>query len=1305
MRRRGTSDGFTALRVEGAILPSNFLVENVATQKAEHQKASDYGLSKSFALRDEIARCWSMALDLFEVYESQRHRAMHGINGVGLRDWPIPLLRKVLGYEDLETTRTVQIEERFYPLTHRVCAGTVPMLLTTWNYGLDRTNRQFGHEGRREAPHSLMQEFLNAEDKCLWGIVSNGLKLRLLRDNVSLTRPAFIEADLATMFREGLYSDFAALWLVVHASRLRPVDGQGSSCILETWRTQAHDAGERALDQMRTGVTEALRQLGNGFLQHESNRELRERINAGELRSESYYEQLLRMVYRLLFLFTTEERDLLHSPEAGNGPRRIYQDGYSLARLRERALQRRHYDRHGDLWDGLRIVFRALRRGEPALGLPALGGLFDEGHCPDLDGSAVANRNLLETVRSLSYFHQKSVLVRINYRDMGTEELGSVYESLLELNPVIDVARRPWRFKFSGDDSANGGKGYARKLTGSYYTPADLVRELIRSALEPVLKQAVRDGRHDPRKAILDLRVIDPACGSGHFLLAAARRMASELASLEAGFDAPDESTRRTAFREVVQNCIYGVDRNPLAVELCRTALWIEAVEPGKPLTFLDPHIQHGNSLIGILDPDVMKEGIPTKAYTPLTGDDRKVCTALRKRNKQSGRAVQGDLFDEDSLEDMATAQADFDHLPEDTIEEIARKREAWNEARSTERHSPEKLKANLFTGAFFVGKTRDTARTVPVTEDLNREAKGIIGRPGVEGRAADCARRHGFFHWHTAFAEVMGRGGGFDVVLSNPPWERIKLQEKEFFATRSPRIANARIKAERQRLIDALAGSDASSADRALHREFHAARREAEAASQFLRGSGRFRLTNYGDINTYAVFAETCLDLLHERGRAGVIVPTGIATDYSTKRFFQSIVRNRRLASLFDFENREGLFNGVHRSYKFCLLTLCGDIRRASYIFFATKTAHLRDERRRFELTRGDIQLMNPNTRTAPVFRSNADARIARKIYSNVPVLIDDNSSDAGNPWGIRFMRMFDMTNDSRLFRTYRQLAAIGARLEGGDWADTDGNTWVPLVEAKMIHQFDHRWATYDKDGKTSRLVTETEKANPRFKPLPRYYVPKAEVQKRLRTVGWNRGWLAGWRGIARATDERTLIATVLPQYGVGNSLSLLLCSDDIPTDMIALLIGNFSSLVLDFIARLKIGGANLNYFLIQQLPVVPPESYTRQDKEYLLPRICCLFNLTQFTKYSSPPHSFRNRELIGAEIDAYFARMYGLNIDDIRYIVDPTLVHEVNYPSESFRALKSRELNDYGEYRTMRLTLSAWDDLKRARPIKSFH
>ena len=305
MARTRRSHGFTALRIEGGILPPEFL-QNIAALEAPRQTGADYGLSKSLALKEELARYWRIANDLYTRYSERCARQDLIARQVGVDEWLVPLLRSLLGYDDLTTSNSVTLGDQVFKLTHHACGEAVPLLLVTRDFNLDKADPRFGYEGRRQAPHGLMQEYLNAEDGSLWGIVSNGSKLRILRDNPSLTRPSYIEADLDLVFTEELYPDFAALWLAGHASRLKPLDGKPSSCIIETWRANAHETGERALENLRDGVTEALRQIGNGFLQHADNDELRAKLEDGTLSREHYFQQLLGLVYRLLFLFAAE---------------------------------------------------------------------------------------------------------------------------------------------------------------------------------------------------------------------------------------------------------------------------------------------------------------------------------------------------------------------------------------------------------------------------------------------------------------------------------------------------------------------------------------------------------------------------------------------------------------------------------------------------------------------------------------------------------------------------------------------------------------------------------------------------------------------------------------------------------------------------------------------------------------------------------------------------------------------------------------------------------------------------------------
>jgi hypothetical protein len=361
-----------------------------------------------------------------------------------------------------------------------------------------------------------------------------------------------------------------------------------------------------------------------------------------------------------------------------------------------------------------------------------------------------------------------------------------------------------------------------------------------------------------------------------------------------------------------------------------------------------------------------------------------------------------------------------------------------------------------------------------------------------------EMAGEYQFFHWRLAFPEVFTQGG-FDVVLANPPWERIKLQEQEFFATRSPEIADAANAAARTRLIQALQSEGASPVDQRLYRDFISAKRGAEGASLFAHDSGRFPLTGVGDVNLYALFAESITQLIGERGRAGFITPAGIATDDSTKAFFDFVSSNGRLDSLIAFENEGFIFPGVHHSYRFCLVLLRARAELgnpAKLMFFLRQVQHIRDERRCFSLTPDDFSLLNPNTRTCPVFRSQADAELTKKIYRRVPVLIDEGKGAAGNPWGISFMAMMHMSNDSGLFRTAAQLLEAGAEREGSNWRDAEGALWVPLYEAKMVHQFDHRWATYEDNGTDSRDMTEAEKCDPGSSAKPRYWIKQINVE-----------------------------------------------------------------------------------------------------------------------------------------------------------------------------------------------------------------
>jgi len=1194
---------FEALTVEGGLI-SPAMLARIAAHQADGQTEADYGVPKGLTLRDEIARYFRIGQALFASLAASETPS-HAATVKFIEE----LLRDVFGFADLKRVGSRTLGDRQFAVTLEGLSGRVPIVVVPPSDELDRPSEHLPTDGRKRSAASAIQDWLNASEECRWGLCSNGFRLRLVRDNQSLTRPAFIEADLRTIFEEENFADFTALWLLVHASRFGRPGTSPADCALERWREAGQKEGVAARDRLRDGVEAALLSFGNGFLAHPDNGPLREKLHSGALPLSDYFGQLLRLVYRLIFLLAAEDRDLLHPPGTSAIARKLYAQGYSLASLREAAVRRVAWDRHHDRWEGLKITFAALMRGEKRLGLPALDGLFAPGTLPDLENLKLANRALMEAIYRLAWLKDDSGLVPVNWRDMETEELGSVYESLLELTPQLNGGGRQFKFAEGGE-----AKGHARKTTGSYYTPDSLVQALLDSALDPVLdrieaeagNQAVgsrqpaverREARNastaesrlpTAEDALLGVRVLDPACGSGHFLLAAARRIATRLAQARTqGLASPADY--RHALRDVVRACIHGVDRNPMAVELTKAALWIETVEPGKPLGFLDANIRCGDSLFGVFDLKALADGIPDAAYKPLAGDDKEAARhyAQKNRREKAERERIAKGFGFNRQRDLMRDFAELRKMPEDTPEEIAAKAArlkaltakgaaGWTLARA----------CDLYVAAFLAPKVahpqtagpdglpRRGAETVPTSGTVWELLRGVqpYGLLVQEAERALAGARP--FHWPLEFPDVMA-AGGFDVVLGNPPWERIKLQEQEFFAARDPEIAQAPNAAARGKLIGKLKEAAPGTRERALYEEFEAAKRAAEASSVFARveaeDGGRFPLTGRGDVNTYALFAELFASLASKRGRAGVIVPTGIATDATTAPFFAALVEKKRLAQLIDFENRARLFPAVDSRMKFCLLTLGHDEKQSGFAFFLTDPRQLAEPERRFTLSAEDIARINPNTKTAPVFRSRADAELTAKIYARVPVLVNEAvgsrhpaveksegnptadarlpTADPGNPWAVSFMAMFHMSNDSGLFRTAAQLAEAGFVREGSDWvrgnrvsgvgsgAPQSAATpqsphptperYVPLYEAKMIHQFDHRWATYAAIGSgqsemgsgdsrspfptphsplpitDSRDATLAEKQDPAFEPTPRYWVPEREVAERLAAKG----------------------------------------------------------------------------------------------------------------------------------------------------------------------------------------------------------
>ncbi|MGH7623732.1 MAG: SAM-dependent DNA methyltransferase, partial [Gemmatimonadaceae bacterium] len=680
------------------------------------------------------------------------------------------------------------------------------------------------------------------------------------------------------------------------------------------------------------------------------------------------------------------------------------------------------------------------------------------------------------------------------------------------------------------------------------------------------------------------------------------------------------------------------------------------------------------------------EEGIPDEAYAALTGDDKAVVKELKKQNAAARTQLErerksGQITFLFATDEWAQALAAVDAMPDGSLAEVAEKETALRRVMESDANRS-RFAQDVYVSAFLLPKTTATKGSVPTTATLRDVAAGVRAPRVKLESVTKMARVTPFLHWSVTFAPVMARGG-FDCVLGNPPWEKVTLNDREFFASRAPDIANAPNGAARLAMIKALAEQPQESPPRRLYDAYVAASRESDGFSLFAHNGGRCPLTGSGIVNLYALFAETALRAIRRDGRAGLVLPSGIATDDGTAGFFREISAGR-LVSLIDFENREALFQAVHRSYKFCLLTI-GQSERPTFAFFLTQPEQRFDERRRFTLTRDDLARLNPNTRTAPIFRSQADAELTAKIYRNVPVLWDETRED-GNPWGLSFRQgLFNMTSDSHLFRT------------------APGPGLVALYEAKMIHQFAYRFATYIGGNEDlTREVTEDEKRDPDFRVRPRYWVPEEEVEARLRARGWDHPWLLGWRDITNATNERTVIASVIPRVGVGHTTSLFFVDRDLTPVTVACFLATFNSLVFDYVARQKIGGTHLSYFLVKQLPTPAPDQFDEVFADDIATRVAALSLGTDISDFRDAlcrapirrPLTADTAPVVRAELDALLAHRFGLDRDDLRFVLDPSeRFGDSDYPTETFRVLKENDIRRYGEYRTRRVVLEAWD------------
>ena len=1220
--------------------------------------------------------------------------------------------------------------------------------------GLRSINRSDGVRG--STPHGQMLRYLTTADiasegRIRWGILTNGSVWRLYDRRARPRAGGFFEADMAELLQPG-NEERLRVFLLLFGRNSFTLQGTATATFLEAAIVEGRRYEESVAKDLSSVVFERVFPRLVAAIADAAGAD-----SLSEVRSAA-----LIFLYRLLFVLYAEDRGLLPVNDAR------YDDYGLRKRVREDVARRitegdTFSATAGHYYNRLTELFRQIDQGDESIGLPPYnGGLFAPEAVPILEQIRVPDTVVADIIYDLSHtaagYEDNGARRFVNYRDMSVQQLGSIYERLLE--------REPTR-------TANGGveirlDSYARKDSGSFYTPQELVDLIVDQTLKPLAVERLRAfeararelatdqrpkvermaalARLDPAAAVLRLKVLDPAMGSGHFLVSAVDFLSDYIAELieyvpgvpewlEGTYESPlvgriaeirlgilhraqegnwtidvaqltDQAIIR---RMVLKRCIFGVDKNRLTVELAKVSLWLHSFTVGAPLSFLDHHLRCGDSLIGIRVRDAIRE-------------------LDRLGGLFAGSAMAG-------AEVAAEGMARIEEMSDADVVEVHESASVFRDVEETTddlRGLLDCLCALQWMTAGMKARVRSQYET-PLAATLSRQPTNAYrilahGPDSSSDGAADVdaghwatlrerwqdaraiARREEFLHWEAAFPGVWRHWqnrrpeGGFDAVIGNPPWDRIKLQEVEWFATRAPEIAHSPTAAARRAAIRRLRNRGEP-----LAGDFDAAKERADQLGRVVRASGSYPLLGGGDINLYSLFVERAMSLVKPDGLVGLLTPSGIYADKTAARFFKSLSTTGRIGGLFDFENRRlgtdlpPFFPDVDSRFKFCALVFGGDERhfdQTKCAFFLHDTGAVDDPERCFPLAPDDFARVNPNTGTAPVFRTRRDADITRRIYERHPVLVDRSGAEERRAWPVRYHRMFDMTNDSSLFRTASQLDTDGFyRVAGNRWKK-GAELCLPLYEGKMVQAFDHRAASVvvnpDNLNRPAqpREATPDQHADPAWLPDPQFWVRADSFRWE-----WPLEWIIGFKEITAATNHRTVIGSIFPKAAFGNKTPIFLPTGTDTADATTryktsapLLIANLNTLAFDFIARQKVHGQTLNLFIIEQLPVISPSDYDQSfgDKtagdlvrDHVLRLTYTAYDMTPFARdlrYDGPPFTWdpEQRRHLCARLDALYFHLYGLSREDAAYVLD------------TFPIVRRQDEAKFGRYRTRELILA---------------
>ena len=1144
------------------------------------------------------------------------------------------------------------------------------------------------------SPAQVLFDELMKEEKSLWGIVTNGHKLCLMRDGVSHDHRSYLEFDLDKMFAGEDVASFSCMWCLIHRTSFSQMSGDPLTSRLESWRLKGSLGSDRGCEQLTRQLCQALCILGSGFLK---NSPLRKAVT--ETRAlDGFFSELLCLVYRVIMIMTLEEKGYIHPNGTSKSARELYA-GYSLAALRTHSIHQSSQNHHLDRWEGMKVVFEALGHGgeaENLLGLRALGGLFDPSWMPRLSKASCENHAFMRAIHKLAWFDGGAGVVAISWEKFMTHELGAAFEQILHCTPQI---RKDGTFHLEGGPS---------KEEGLVSTPMDVVEALVASTIEPLME------RWQSSQAVMDnLAILDPACGSGTFLLEAARRITQRLYELQGENVAENGASKESEedkqgrlrkagikqqiFREVVLRCLYGVDISSKATALTKFMLWLHTMDKGKPLAFLDTKIRTGNSLYGVLDLSVLTKGIPEGAYEVLMGDKRKQAIKLQRKNKEEQKKSQL-RHDElevrlDSLMSSFKKELEFaSKLPKNTATEIRDKAALHRKMRTSGTYALMKQTCDAYVASWVLMKNENNV--VPtsafVWDVLNEK---IRPSKKMEIIAAEL----GAFHWPLEFPQVMWRGG-FDGVLTSPPGQGAQMIDQQFFRSTHPEVALAGSPAGFKELLAKIESKDPAHYKRYLKEKFM-----SDRLVHWFRTSGRYPLCsqrpNFGEL-----FADFMRQVVHSRGFAGAVVPTKVMQS-SSSPFAREVLFAKRLVSFFGFETSTPLF--LNSKESFGLLTITGDQIHCKKSIVASglqETGEIDSGEKRYQLSEDVVRMVSPNTLSFPLYRSSWDAVVAVRLYSENAPLIDEAGDEPINYWKIQIAK--EPASSKNLVEATADTHTVA-----------QVSSWIPLYEPDRLGPYDHHY----EHGEIDRELK-----------LPTYYVkgsrhPEDDGEKsgggkgtasQLTTQitssvfsrvlgttalsklgGSSGGGERRWSYFIRTSGSPTrhLVGTMVPEavYGEG----VMQITSKVDHFSFLALSSLLSSLVLEWFVKQKTEG-HISPHILKELPMIPPQALSRSRSvswlggqspiPWLAKQAFWLYYtykdlsvMAEDIGYTKGPMRWDpvKRAVVSAALEAAIFRLYRISKSEATMMMD------------SLEALASFERMVYGEYRTRRLVLGAWD------------